>query len=224
MYPHALSVMVGLMRGEPTAGLGISLLRRHTGGPVPMLLSPRMSYQREFLGAGLFSGGPGSAIVRRSVFEMLGGFIDAGNASDDLFWLHACARVDVLLLPADLTWFRVHDTRASNSPASSEDYFVVTREAWKAIDAADCPLTLAERVKARDAIAVRLAKRMVRDVFRGRGRRALRRFRAAGIAVPRFVSHLKPLRLSPVAGTPLSSSGEFVVPEWMQPARRRLTE
>lgn len=214
MYPYCIEVMVTLMRNEPRAEIGLSLLRRHTGGPVPMLLTPRMSFQREFLGSGLFSSGPGAAIMRRETFERLGGFTNAGNASDDLFWLEACANVNVLLLPADLTWYRIHQGRASNDLSASEDYFAVSSAAWNAISSPSCPLTAEERERAKDAIAVRLAKRMLRDLGRGRIQRAARRFRRSGIPVSEFVKHVRPLELDALAGTPLSSAGHFLIPDW----------
>ena len=46
-----------------------------------MLLTPRLSYQREFLGSGMFNGGPASALFRREVFEALGRFGTFGAAS-----------------------------------------------------------------------------------------------------------------------------------------------
>src|SRR4029077_967737 len=54
MYPHCLSVMVPMLQSEPRAGFGLTAGRLWPGGPCPMLLTPRMAYQREFLGEGLF--------------------------------------------------------------------------------------------------------------------------------------------------------------------------
>ena len=49
MYPHCLAVMVPPLLNEPRAGLGLSMSHDFAGGPCPMLLTPRMMYQREFL-------------------------------------------------------------------------------------------------------------------------------------------------------------------------------
>ena len=56
-----------------------------------MVLTPRMSYQREFLGQGMFYCGPSGALFRTGVLRKLGGFPDRGVASDYCFWLKACA-------------------------------------------------------------------------------------------------------------------------------------
>src|SRR5262249_10669932 len=78
MYPHCLGVMVTAMQTVPEAVIGLSAGRYWYGGPCPMLLTPRLSFQREFLGAGLFNQGPGSAIFRADAFRALGGWIDRG--------------------------------------------------------------------------------------------------------------------------------------------------
>ena len=108
MYPHCLEVMLAMLRAEPRAAFGLSSGFRWSGGPCPMLLTPRMAYQREFLGEGLFSCGPSGALFKSEVFRRLGGFSNEGVASDHLFWMRACKTENVLLLPADLFWYRLH--------------------------------------------------------------------------------------------------------------------
>ena len=107
LYPPCLEIMVSLLSAAPSAGFALSSSVAWPGGPVPMLSSPRLSYQREFLGFGMFNAGPAGALFRTETFRALGGFEDHGAASDSIFWLGACARYSVLLLPADLFWYRV---------------------------------------------------------------------------------------------------------------------
>jgi hypothetical protein len=128
MYPHCLDAMVPPMLSEPRAAIGISLSKAFSGGPSPMLLTPRLCYQREFLGQGMFMGGPACGIFRREEFLKLGGFPERGVASDSLFWLNACARVNVLTLPGDLFWYRVHPGQEAQSEAAAEDYARLTGE------------------------------------------------------------------------------------------------
>ena len=92
MYPHCLAAMVEPLRAEPGAALALSSGWHWPGGPCPMLLTPRLAYQREFLGQGLFMCGPAGALIRTDVFRSLGGFPERGAASDYVFWLKACAR------------------------------------------------------------------------------------------------------------------------------------
>ena len=165
MYPHCLATMVRPLLAEPRAGFALSLSHDFAGGPCPMLLTPRMCYQREFLSfSDLFWCGPGCALFRRDVFHSLGGFPLCGAASDNLFWLHACARVNVLALPADLFWYRRHAGQEIQSDRAAKDYAHVLGEQWRALQAAECPLTAQEREQARRTVAVRLVRAIVRDV------------------------------------------------------------
>src|SRR5262249_55877619 len=144
MYPYCLEAMVGPMRAEPCAGAGLSHGKSWPGGPCPMLLTPRMAYQREFLAFGVFMCGPAGAIFRADVFASLGGFPDRGVASDTLFWAYACARVNVLLLPGDLFWYRIHPGQEFQSPHAEREYARVPGEMWRLLDSAECPLTSEE--------------------------------------------------------------------------------
>src|SRR5258705_506585 len=73
MYPHCLGVMVPALQAEPSAGFGLSNSRAWPGGPMPMLLTPKQAYQREFLGFGLFMCGPAGALFPpQALREVLG--------------------------------------------------------------------------------------------------------------------------------------------------------
>ena len=140
MYPHCLSVLVDALSAEPTAAFAISAHRSWTGGPAPMLLTPRMAYEREFFGLGVANFGPGCALFRRDAFAALGGFSDEGPHSDELFWLKACARVNTLLAPGDLFWYRVHADQHLRSPQAAYDGATIQWKWFEALDAPECPL------------------------------------------------------------------------------------
>ena len=213
MYPHCLDVMVRMIEAQPDAGFGLSASRQWPGGPCPMLLTPRMAYQREYLGGGLFFCGPSSAIFRTDVFRGLGGFVDRGAPSDYFFWLRACTRVNVALLPGDLFWYRVHE--GQNQVSSKTEPASVAGEAWRALDAPQCPLTPSEREQARRNRAYYLAKRTWQDVRGGRVSVAWQRLRGAGLSVADWAKYLRPLRVDRMAGTPVHSDGEYVMPRWL---------
>lgn len=214
LYPHCLEVMVPLMDSEPSAAIGFSLVRRVVGAPAPMLLTPRMCYQREFLGSGLFFGGPGDAIFRREEFLELGGFPSAGGASDNLLWLHACARVNVLALPADLTWHRIHPGQATHTEQAAIDAAKEVAMAWRAINSPECPLTPEEVPLARRSVVRRLAGEILTEVRSRRWSRVGMRFRESGIPFPAILQYLRPLERDVLAGTPLDAAGEYFAPDW----------
>ncbi len=223
MYPHCLAVMVPMLLSEPAAGFGLSTGTHWQGGPCPMMLTPRMAYQREFFGQGLFQGGPGGSIFRTEVFHSLGGFVDEGAASDHLFWMRACTKVNVLLLPADLFWYRMHPSQEFQSAKAQQEYAKVAGWVWQALDAPECPLTPAEREQAKRNRTYHLAKRTLQDVRRGRWRFAWTRLRQSRMTMRDWTRYLRAPNRNLLAGTPLGPDGEFVTPPWVG-GKRESTE
>ena len=200
MYPHCLAVMVPPLRNEPRAGFGLSGDRSWPGCPVPTLLTPRQAYQREFLGFGLFMYGPGSALIRTDVFRDLQGFEDYGTPSDTIFWMHACARYPVLLLPGDLFYYRTHPGQTLQAPGVARAYAAVTGHAWRALAADDCPLSEDERRLARRNLASTTAKLICRAGRSGDLRLAWARAAECGISAGEWVRYLRRPHRSPIAG------------------------
>jgi hypothetical protein len=219
MYAHCLDVMVSMLTSEPRAGFGLSTGWNWNGGPCPMLLTPRMAYQREFLGDGMFMCGPGGAIFRSQVFRDLGGWTDEGAPSDYFFWLRACTRVNVLLLPADLFWYRMHPTQEFQSEKAQREYARAFGVSWRSLHTPDCPLTQEEREQAKRNRAYHLAKRTYEDLRRGRWMSARLRLRHSGLRLRDWLTYLRRPHRDALAGTPLDPGGDFVVPPTMTPSR-----
>lgn len=216
LYPHCLETMVRLLDAEPRAGFGLSLGWCWPGGPCPMLSTPRMSYQREFLGFGLFMGGPSCALFRREVIQDLGGFEDIGSPSDNLFWLRACAKYSVLLFPADLFWYRVHPTQELQSEKAMRQMAAFPKYVWRALTSPDCPLTPDEREQAKRNRAFIAARGVYRDLRAGRLAIALVRLRESGLTLSEWATYLRAPKRSALAGTPLDPSGDYLVPDWLR--------
>jgi len=217
MYPHCLAVMVPMLRSEPRAGFGLSSGSRWSGGPCPMLLTPRMAYQREFFGEGLFFCGPAGALFRTEVFRELGGFPEDGVASDHLFWMRACKTVNVLLMPADLFWYRLHPAQELQNPASRKEYARVPGLVWRALEEPDCPLTPDEREQAKRNRAYHAARRTLEDLRRGRFAFAWNRLRYSNMGLVDWLRYLRWPKRNAFAGTPLESDGNFRIPSWAEP-------
>jgi len=216
MYPHCLQVMVSMMTAEPRAGFGLSIGAAWSGGPCPMLLTPRMAYQREYFGDGIFSSGPAGAIFRADSFRRLGGFEDVGVPSDTLFWIRACTTEHVLLLPADLFWYRLHPQQEFQRADAQHDYAKTAGWFWRALDATECPLTPEERAQAKRNRAYHLAKRTLQDMRRGRWGFAFDRLRQSNMGIADWLRYLRLPNRHTFAGTPLGADGEFVTPSWVQ--------
>jgi glycosyltransferase involved in cell wall biosynthesis len=202
MYPHCLSVMAGALDGERRAGIAFSSGRYWPGGPCPMLLTPKLAYEREFLGGGLFHIGPGGAMFRTDVFRALGGFPMAGAASDYVLWVHACARVPVLLVPGDLFYYRMHPGQELASAKSAFDYARGAGVAWAMLNSAECPLDSVAREQAKRNHAFTAARGAFRHARRGRFREAAAVVRDAGLHPFDWIHYLRPPRRIVSAGTP----------------------
>jgi hypothetical protein len=200
MYPHCLAVMVPALEGEPRAGFGLSNSRSWPGGPVPMLLTPRQAYQREFLGFGLFMCGPGGALFRTDVFRQLGGFEDYGTPSDTVFWMKACARYPVLLLPGDLFYYREHPGQAFQGPDVLRQYATLNGHLWRALASPECPLENGDKATGRRNVAFSTAKSAWNAAKAGDLRLARHRLAASGISPAEWLRYLRPPRRSAQAG------------------------
>lgn len=179
-----------------------------------MLSTPLMSYRREFLGLGMFQCGPAGALFRTETFHCLGGFEDRGAASDYLFWLRACRTMSVLLMPADLFWYRIHPGQELQSPKSAASYALAHGEAWRALQAPDCPLAGEELEQARRNWAWILARQTYRDLQNRRWGNAWLRLRYCGLSPADWLRYLRRPRRYFDAGTPLDANGDYLLPDW----------
>lgn len=215
-YPHCLSVSIPPMLAEPRAGLGLSLPNAWAGGPSPMLLTPRMIYQRDYLSFDRpFHAGPGNGVFRRDAWLELGGYSDHGVAADFIFWFRICARHKVLTLPGDVFWYRRHPGQSYNSESAALEYAVRVGARWRALLAPECPLSPEEIEEAKKAVVNELVRENVADARAGRLAVIRRRMEYAGIGIGDILRYAgRRPRREVLIGTPVDAAGEFLVPDW----------
>ena len=212
IYPHALATMHGYLVGAPEAAFALSGI--WLSGPCPMLLTPRMSYEREFLGLGLFHGGPSNALFRTEALKSLQGFPLMGVGSDYVFWVSACARVSILLIPGDLQWYRIHAGQELQSSRAAADYNAARNFAWRMLNSPECPLTESAVRVARANFVFTIVRQAYWDFRAGHFKTAARRLLQSGIPAPEWPSLLRHRPRDPLAGTPLDAAGEPMMPDW----------
>ena len=206
MYPHCLQVMVSALEEHPTADFAMSGARAWPGGPCPMLLTPRLAYEREFLGTGLFQQGPASALFRTSFFRSVGGFPTEGAASDYLFWFTACARASVLLVPGDLFYYRIHAGQELQNQKSLQQYASSRGRVWQTLHSPLCPLDGATLEQAKRNFLYTIVRDAYRHARHGRYRAAAVVLREAGLTPAEWMRYLRPPRRTAAAGTPAVST------------------
>jgi glycosyltransferase involved in cell wall biosynthesis len=202
MYPHCLEIMVQALDMYPAAAFALSGDRAWSGGPAPMFLTPRMSYQREFLGTGLFRFGPAAALFRTAAFHDLGRFPDAGIHSDTLFWISACAKRSMVLTQSDLFYYRIHATQELRQSSAPFEGAYLEGVVFRALESPDCPLDPCECEQAKRNLAAGFVKRMIRDLRYGNPRLALYRARHCDLSLREWVRYLRRPRRDASAGTP----------------------
>jgi glycosyltransferase involved in cell wall biosynthesis len=202
MYPHCLEVMIRYLSAEPMAAFALSAHRAWPGAPSPILSTPYLSYQREFLGFGMFNQGPANALFRTDAFRRLGGFEDLGPHSDLAFWLRACRSVSALLVPADLYWYRVHEGQHLRTSKAGFDQARAARFQWDALNHPGCPLQGVELDAARRNVAFACAKSAFRALKSGRLHLAGAYLRYAGLRAGDWARYLRPPRRVAASGAP----------------------
>lgn len=202
MYPHCIQVMVRALEGEPRAGFALSSHHAWFGAPSPMLLTPELAYEREFLGSGLFQLGPSCALFRTDLFRTLGGFTPMGVTSDYIFWFKACARTNVLLVAGDLFYYRIHDGQELSSDCAALDYAKARRYAWSSLNSSDCPLHGAVLEQAKRNFVFTVVRDAYRYARRGRYGAAGASLIELGLRPSEWLRYLRAPRRSAAAGTP----------------------
>jgi glycosyltransferase involved in cell wall biosynthesis len=211
LYPHCLEVMVGALESESRAAIAVSCFKRWVGGPCPVLSTPAMTFRRDLLGAeGIMWAAPGHLLFRTDVFRDLGCFPELGAFSDSLFLVQACAKVDVVLVPADLFWYRLHPQQ---EPVVAGDWALRCATMWKMLKGGHCPLTGADLEQAKRNWCWRVGRYSWEEIIRGRWRAGLTIARGSGISAPEWLHHLRRPRRSDAAGVPINKKGEYPVPE-----------
>jgi len=204
MYAHCLEVMVRYLSGIHAAAFALSAHRAWPGVACPMVSTPYLSYQREFLGFGMFNQGPANALFRTDSFRRLGGFDDLGPHSDLAFWLRACRSVNVVLIPADLYWYRVHDGQHLRTAEAAFDQARAARFYWEALRHPECPLRGADLRMARRNVAFAAAKLAMRALKGGHLQLATAYLRHSGLSAGEWARYLRPPHRAAAAGAPQS--------------------
>lgn len=203
MYPNCLEIMVAALRAHPSAAFALSGDGGWPGGPSPMLLTPRMCYQREFLGSGgVFRPGPAGALFRTAAFAELGRFPLSGTHSDALFWIAACARRPVVLAQGDLLYYRVHAGQELQKAGAAYELARFEGVLFRALSAPECPLDAIEREQAKRNLAAGVIKRSLRDLRTGQPGLAVFRLKHSGLSFGAWLRYSRRPRRQTAAGTP----------------------
>jgi glycosyltransferase involved in cell wall biosynthesis len=146
IYPYALGIMVYCMEKFPTAGYGLCA-KPDQSGMYPILINAKETYVEHFLTkkGDHFNRAPGSSIIRRNVFEQVNGFSGKRMIGDYELWLNLSRNYDLVKIPRDIVWNRIHDGQESQSDYALK-YDKLRKEVFlSAMNHPECPLNTVEK-------------------------------------------------------------------------------
>lgn len=108
IYPHGLSYLVETMEKFPDAGYGLCSLEQDKHRIYPFQLSPEEAYKRHYFNQPLFHKAPLSSIIKKDVFESVGGFTGKQHIGDFEMWHILSASFPIVLMPIGVVWSREH--------------------------------------------------------------------------------------------------------------------
>lgn len=149
IYPTGLEVLVSGMEKFPDAGFGLGSLPQDKFRIFPFMLSPEESYKRHYFKEQLFHKAPLSSIIRKDVFEAVGGFTGRRYLGDFEMWHILASKYPVVLMPHGVVWYREHEEQEmQNNRTDFTIPFKYLQCAEEMINRTECPLSAEDRKKA----------------------------------------------------------------------------
>lgn len=147
IYPYGLEVLVHFMEKFPNAGYGLCSLKQHPETIYPIYLNPRESYQWHYIKKfQIFHKAPLSSIIKKDVFDAIGGFPHEAVSGDFAMWNLLAQEHSVVLMPQGIVWYREHQDQEMQK---TRDSYLVEFEYFKVqeyyLKHENCPLIEDER-------------------------------------------------------------------------------
>jgi glycosyltransferase involved in cell wall biosynthesis len=123
IHPHGLEYCVKAMEQYPEAGIGMAIYGKEYLGEDPFSLESEKVIRQHFFAQGCLHIGPSGSIIRRDVFEAIGGFDTRfGVASDNFFNISLASKYSVVFLPQSFFFYRLHDGQEQKDKAGYLKY------------------------------------------------------------------------------------------------------
>jgi len=168
LYPHSLEVMVNSIEQFSEAGCAISHTSLHENEPYPILMTPNEAYRAYFLIGGFPNTGPSAAIIRKDVFDELGGFRAVQYVGNDTeFWLRVAAKYPIIKMQPSLIWYRKHQGQEYIIGINSFGYLIDKLKIFEPLLKSEfCPLTSGEKILAIEKFKYRYSRDILHVAFK----------------------------------------------------------
>ncbi|MCB9015287.1 MAG: glycosyltransferase family 2 protein [Lentimicrobiaceae bacterium] len=149
IYPTGLEVMVSGMEKFPEAGYGLSTMPADKMRPYPFMLKCEEAYKYHYFESLLFHRAPLSAIIKKDVFESVGGFTGKRYLGDFEMWHVLSARYPVVLMAQGVIWYREHEEQEmQNNRTDFTIPFKYVKCAEEMLLKPECPLNANDKERA----------------------------------------------------------------------------
>lgn len=153
IYPTGLQVMVDSMEKFPEAGWGLSSLPQDKFKMFPFVLSGEEAYKRHYFEQQLFHKAPLSAIIRKDLFDKVGGFTGRRYLGDFEMWHILANNSPVVLMPHGVVWYREHeDQEMQHNRTDFTVPFKYVKCSEEMLLRDDCPLNPQDKKRALDKV------------------------------------------------------------------------
>jgi len=164
MYPHGLEFMMKMFIAFPNCVM--ALMYPYDGRVVfPMIVSSKQYYLNYFFGQGLLDVAFTNTLFRTNALKEAGGLSNNYKRGDDFIRLKLASKYASLIIPDQLTWWRLTPNQASQKvsemPVSSMREMIEMDKELLLSEA--CPLESFEKSKAFDTLGERLRNEILKS-------------------------------------------------------------
>lgn len=170
IYPHGLEQLVYYMEQFPEAGYGLTLTLQDNNKPFPFTLNPEEAYQRHYFKKAIFNKSPLGAIIRKEIFEQVGGFCNEKFIGDFDIWHKLSSKSSVLLMHGGVCWYRIHPGQESHkmrvNPEGPFRYFLISIQY---LESDNCPLKVDQKALALKKVHRQMSRYILHFLKKRRG-------------------------------------------------------
>ncbi len=147
IYPYGLEQLVFYMEQFPDAAYGLCSLPQDNDRIYPFLLSPEEAYYRHyFTNKWIFHKAPLSSIIKKEIFDAVGGFSGKRMVGDFEMWNILSRKYNVLLMPAGIVWYREHqEGEMQFARENTFQMFEYRLTEFEMLNHSECPLPQREK-------------------------------------------------------------------------------
>ena len=131
-----------------------------------------------------------------------GGAASGGAASDYLLWMSICTKARVMLVPADLFYYRVHAGQELTNRRNQMDYVLAGAAAWRQLNSSSCPLSPRALEQAKRNLLYTTLRGAWRKLRQGQYGAAASAIWHGGPSAAEWLRYLRPPHRVADAGTP----------------------